>query len=127
MEPLGQLLDGHELIRAVVELMPDRMERLVILRLDAGIGRAVGVPGQFAPGLRHVGAGTTPTQWPPGANASQLALRTTTCSGLATIACSGFNWPKVLGMTFLAILLPPAISTKRPKFSLPKLRQQSSV
>src|SRR3989344_6238936 len=34
MKPFGQLLDGHELVRAVVELMPDRMKGLVVLRLD---------------------------------------------------------------------------------------------
>lgn len=45
MKPFGQLLDGHELIGAVVELVPDGVEGLAVLRLDSGIGRATGVPG----------------------------------------------------------------------------------
>ena len=55
MKPLGQLLDRHELIRAVVELMPDGVEGLRALGLDTGIGGALGVPRQLGSGLGHVG------------------------------------------------------------------------
>ena len=58
MKPFGQLLDGHELVGAVVELMPDGVKRLVVLSLDPGVGRALGVPGEFVPGLGHVRAGS---------------------------------------------------------------------
>lgn len=62
MEPFRQLLDGDELVGAVVELMPDGVKGLIVLSLDTGVGGAPGVPGKFFLACAMSAPGPTPTQ-----------------------------------------------------------------
>lgn len=66
VKPFGHLLNGDELIGAVVKLMPDRMECFGLLRLDPEISRAGRIEFQFFNNFVRVGTRTNRNPFAPG-------------------------------------------------------------
>jgi hypothetical protein len=64
VKPLRQLLDGDEVVRTVIELMPDGVKRAVPVCLDAGISRPPGIGLELACGFRQICARPYPDPAP---------------------------------------------------------------